>query len=78
MPLFPVYACLMIDRLMCGFVVAASTYTNDIAIRELSLGAFDLEPYHKIVSAHNKTLKSIRECVGNFGQHASPPKEAEG
>ena len=73
MPLFPVYACLMIDKLMCGFVTAASSYTNDIAIREHSLGAFDLEPYRKAVSAYNKTLKSIRENVDNDAKWTNYP-----
>ncbi len=65
MPMFPVYACLMVNRLMCGFVAAASTYTNDNTIRERSLGAFDLELYREVVNAHNETLKAIKDCVDN-------------
>ena len=63
--MFPVYACLMIDKLVCGSVGAASTFANDSAIRERSLGAFDLEPYCKLASIHNKTLKAIKDCVDN-------------
>jgi len=65
MPMFPVYACLMIDKLMCGFVGAASTFANDSAIRERSLNAFHLEPYRKVASNHNKTFKAIKDCADN-------------
>ena len=42
---------------------AGSTFTNNKAIKDNAIGAFDLEPYRKAVFAFSKTMQNIRDAV---------------
>ena len=74
MPAFPAYVCLALDKLLCSFVVAGGSFTNDTAVKDRAVGAFDLEPYRRASKAFTKTLEAFKECVDcNKGWDNYPP-----
>ena len=63
MEVSPAYLCLMLDKLVCGLVITGISFMNDNAIKDKSIGAFELEPCYKAAFAFNKTLQKIKDAV---------------
>ena len=78
MSAFPVYTCFMVDKLMCGLIGEAGSFTNDNTICDRSLGALNLEPYRKTVSSHNMALESIKDCINQNGRWENYPLFLQG
>ena len=62
---FTVSFCLVFDKLMLGLVAVGSTFTNDKALNDKAVEAFDIKPYCRAAIAFSKTMQNIKDAVNS-------------